>query len=153
MKTLLAKLAFVAAALVAGCALWQWPRAAAVAPQKESAPGAADPAKKSATRELFEQRCARCHGRDGRGRTRVGEMLDAPDFTDAGWWRRAPADARLRAAIADGKGEMPAFGKKLSRSEIAALAAFVREFAPSGGRARRAVEGPRTRRPSDSDPD
>ena len=87
-------------------------------------------AKKSQVKELFVQRCARCHGRDGRGATKLGEIVGAPDFTDADWWEEGVSDERLKWAIAEGKGEMPAFAKKLTRAEIAALAAYVREFAP-----------------------
>lgn len=94
--------------------------------------GAQDAAgeRKSQTKELFVQRCARCHGRDGRGATKLGEILKPPDFTDADWWKGGVSDARLRRAIADGKGEMPGFAKRLTRAEIAALASYVREFAP-----------------------
>ena len=88
-------------------------------------------AKKARVKELFVQRCARCHGRDGRGATKLGEIVNAPDFTDADWWKGV-SDARLKRAIVEGKGEMPAFAKKLTRPEIAALAAYVREFAPRG---------------------
>ena len=86
--------------------------------------------KKAQVRELFVQRCARCHGRDGRGATKLGEIVNPPDFTDADWWKDGVGDERLKRAIAAGKGEMPAFAKKLTRPEIAALAAYVREFAP-----------------------
>lgn len=86
--------------------------------------------KKERVKELFVQHCARCHGRDGRGKTKLGEILQPPDFTDADWWKGGRSDARLRSAIAEGKGEMPAFAKKLKRADIAALAAYAREFAP-----------------------
>lgn len=103
------------------------------------APGATQSqadAKRAQVEELFVQRCARCHGRDGRGKTKLGEMVEAPDFTDGDWWAGGVSDARLRASIHDGKGEMPAFGRKLSRSEISSLAAYVRAFAPERGEKR-----------------
>jgi mono/diheme cytochrome c family protein len=120
----------IAAACAALAALCLW--------QSSGARGAAGPqssagAKKAEVKELFVRRCARCHGRDGRGATKLGEMVEAPDFTDAGWWGRGVSDARLKAAIAEGKGEMPAFGRKLTRPEISALAAYVRGFAPERG--------------------
>ena len=80
------------------------------------------------TAELFKDRCARCHGEDGRGQTVVGRMVGAPDFTKEGWWDEEKDERRFVLSIAEGKGEMPAFGRKLSRPEIKALAAYVKTF-------------------------
>jgi len=80
------------------------------------------------TKQLFKEKCARCHGADGRGQTVLGDMLGAPDFTDKGWWRDDTNDARLVDTIANGKIEMPAFGKKLTKQKIASLAVYVRGF-------------------------
>jgi cbb3-type cytochrome c oxidase subunit III len=80
------------------------------------------------TAEMFNDRCARCHGEDGRGRTVIGRMVGAPDFTKEGWWDGEKDERRFVRSIAEGRGEMPAFGKKLSRPEIRALAAYVRTF-------------------------
>ena len=79
-------------------------------------------------KELFGERCARCHGADGRGRTTLGEMLSAPDFTDESFWDEGKSNRRLVNSIAEGKGEMPAFSKKLSKREINQLAEYVRGF-------------------------
>lgn len=124
MKTAVLK-RMIAAACAALAVLCLWHTSGA----QEAGKSRAD-AKREQVRELFADRCARCHGRDGRGATKLGEMVKAPDFTDADWWKGGVTDARLRASIADGKGEMPAFGRKLSRSEISSLAAYVRGFAP-----------------------
>ena len=83
------------------------------------------------TAELFKDRCARCHGEDGRGQTVVGQMVGAPNFTDKGWWDEEKDEHRFVHSITEGKGEMPAFGKKLSRPEIKALAAYVKTFRKS----------------------
>lgn len=77
---------------------------------------------------VFQERCARCHGADGRGQTVVGGMLGVPDFTDAKWWKEDKSDKRLITSVTEGKGEMPAFGKKLTRQEIRALVSHVRRF-------------------------
>ncbi len=77
---------------------------------------------------LFEEKCARCHGADGRGRTTLGEMLSAPDFTDERFWGEDKSERRLVNSITAGKGEMPAFGKKLSKRDIGGLADYVRSF-------------------------
>lgn len=77
---------------------------------------------------LFGEKCARCHGADGRGRTTLGEMLSAPDFTDERFWGEEKSERRLVNSITGGKGEMPAFGKKLSKRDISGLADYVRAF-------------------------
>ena len=76
-------------------------------------------------REVFVAHCARCHGADGMSHTSMGEMTQAPDLTDAGWQARRSA-ARMIASVTNGRGEMPAFKRKLSRQEIAAAVAYVR---------------------------
>jgi mono/diheme cytochrome c family protein len=86
------------------------PRAAAV-PQKGRA------AQVERGRAVYSEHCARCHGPDGRGRTRMGETVEPPDLSDPAW---------LRASVAKGLGQMPAFRKKLSRQDIAASVAYVR---------------------------
>src|SRR5258708_2993784 len=66
----------------------------------------------------FKATCARCHGEDGRGDTVLGEIMTPPNFTDAKWWKDV-TDERLIDSITNGKDEMPAFGKKLTKHEIA----------------------------------
>lgn len=84
--------------------------------------------KAAQAKALFGEKCARCHGADGRGRTTLGEMLSAPDFTDERFWAEEKSERRLVDSITAGKGEMPAFGRKLSKREIGALAEHVRSF-------------------------
>jgi cytochrome c oxidase cbb3-type subunit 3 len=79
-------------------------------------------------KSLFAGKCARCHGPNGRGQTVLGQMLGAPDFTDRKWWRHHDKDAELIKSISNGNGDMPAFGKKLSKTEISLLASYVRQF-------------------------
>jgi mono/diheme cytochrome c family protein len=76
---------------------------------------------------LFRENCARCHGRDGTGRTLMGEMMNVPNFTYA-WWQETTGDERLINSITRGRRQMPAFGEKLSRSEVRSLVAYVRRF-------------------------
>lgn len=77
---------------------------------------------------LFKEKCSRCHGREGDGATTIGEMLEVPDFTNPKWWGKAPTNARLVYSVTNGKHEMPAFGKKITKSEIEWLIAYVRLF-------------------------
>ncbi len=81
--------------------------------------------------DLFRNNCARCHGVDGRGATPLGHTFNAPDFTDAEWWQKhssITSTRTLRSIVARGKGGMPAFGKKLKRTEINFLVHHVRRF-------------------------
>ena len=78
---------------------------------------------------LFIENCARCHGADGRGETPMGKLFGATNLADAGWWKRERvSEKRLASSIRDGRKQMPAFGKKLSTEEIAALVALVKTF-------------------------
>ena len=76
-------------------------------------------------RAVYEEKCARCHGADGAGHTRLAEVVEPPDLTDAAWQRKR-SSARMIASVSNGLGQMPAFKKKLSRQEIAAAVAYVR---------------------------
>jgi len=81
--------------------------------------------------DLFRTNCARCHGADGRGDTPLGHTYNAPDFTDAEWWRKhsdITSTRRLASIVSHGKAGMPAFGKKLKPREIKLLVNYVRRF-------------------------
>lgn len=81
--------------------------------------------------DLYRTNCARCHGAEGHGDTPLGRTFNAPDFTDQNWWQEHAAitsTRNLTAIVTNGKGNMPAFGKKLNRSEINLLVAYVRRF-------------------------
>lgn len=109
--------------------------------RSDSAPGLRDDqqtnaqTKKSSTsvNDLFRNNCARCHGADGRGDTPLGHTYKTPDFTDAEWWRKhanITSTGSLISIVTRGKGGMPAFGKKLTRSQIRLLVSHVRKFKP-----------------------
>ena len=76
-------------------------------------------------RAVYEARCTRCHGADGAGRTRMADIVEPPDMSDPAWQRQR-STARMVASVSNGRGQMPAFKKKLSRQEIAAAVAYVR---------------------------
>lgn len=76
-------------------------------------------------RSIYEANCARCHGGDGTSHTTMGEMTQAPDLTDAAWQSKR-STSRMTSSVANGRGDMPAFKKKLSARDIAAAVAFVR---------------------------
>ncbi len=74
---------------------------------------------------IYEKKCATCHGKDGKGHTRMGEKLGIKELAvlPAGSTTTA---ADVEKVVRDGKGKMPAFKDKLSDDEIKALAAFVK---------------------------
>ena len=74
---------------------------------------------------LFSKECATCHGKDGQAKTFKAKFNHARNLTDAKWQTEV-TDERLFNSVHNGKGKMPAFGKKLSDSQINALVAFVR---------------------------
>ena len=76
-------------------------------------------------RAVYEANCVRCHGAGGAGRTRMADIVEPPDLTDAAWQRKR-GNAKMVASVSNGLGQMPAFKKKLSRQEIAAAIAHVR---------------------------
>jgi len=69
----------------------------------------------AAGQQLFLKNCAHCHGADARGD-------EGPDLHGL-----RKSDTRITKIIKEGiKGEMPAFGKKLSDSDVEALISFLR---------------------------
>lgn len=80
----------------------------------------------------YESNCAKCHGADGKGQTKMGQKLGVKDYTDA----KVQADLKDDAAIkaikeglkdADGKTLMkPVEG--MSDDDVKALVAYMRTF-------------------------
>jgi mono/diheme cytochrome c family protein/uncharacterized membrane protein len=100
-------------------------------PQQEvSRPSASTAAGGSAVRQLFRQRCAKCHGADGTGNAARDRLPEIPDFSKAPWHARR-TDAQLLASILDGKDEMPSWRGKISQEQARDLVAHVRAFAPT----------------------
>ncbi|HET7453564.1 MAG TPA: c-type cytochrome [Thermoanaerobaculia bacterium] len=77
---------------------------------------------------LFMQKCAKCHGEDGRAQTEKGKKLKAQNFTDPDF-QQHKSDEQMVEAITNGtEHDMPAFGKTLSAGEIESLVKVVRSF-------------------------
>lgn len=77
-------------------------------------------------RNLFVNNCARCHGADGRADTETGRLYDTPNIS--GGRLKKSSTKRLTRIITNGYGSMPAFGKKLSAADIAALVGYIRRL-------------------------
>ena len=81
---------------------------------------------------LYEKECKKCHGEDGKGKTKMGEKYNAKDYTDAKVQEELKDEAAIKA-IKDGykdkEGKQvmkPAEG--LSDQEIKDLVAYMRKF-------------------------
>ena len=83
-------------------------------------------------KENYEKSCAKCHGTDGKGQTKMGAKLGAKDYTDAKVQAEMKDDAAFKA-IKEGLKDKddkvlmkPAEG--LSDDDIKALVAYMRSF-------------------------
>ena len=83
-------------------------------------------------KETWAKECAKCHGPDGKGDTKMGKKIDIKDFTDAKYQASLKDDAMLKAikeGVKDGdKTKMKGFGDALSDDEVKALVKYVRDF-------------------------
>jgi len=75
--------------------------------------------------------CAKCHGDDGKGQTKMGQRLGARDFTDPKVQADIKDDAAFKAVKEglksdDGRTLMKPYGDTLSDDDIKALVAYVR---------------------------
>ena len=75
---------------------------------------------------LFKAKCAMCHGPDGDGKTKMGEMLKVVDLRSPEVQKQS--DVELAQAITKGKNKMPAYEGKLTKDQITKLVAYVREI-------------------------
>jgi len=85
------------------------------------------PAKAKVAKKLFSQKCVKCHGSDGTGKTIFGQIAGATDLT-ASKWQDKVDDKQIVNSITHGKGQMPSFEKKLSTEQITLLSTYVRTF-------------------------
>jgi cytochrome c553 len=80
----------------------------------------------------YEKDCAKCHGSDGKGDTKMGKKLGAKDYTDPKVQAELKDEAAFKATkegLKDKEGKVlmkPSEG--LSDEEIKALVAYMRTF-------------------------
>jgi cytochrome c6 len=83
-------------------------------------------------KETWDKDCAKCHGADGKGDTKMGKKLEIKDFTDAKYQDSLKDEAMLKAikegVKQDEKTRMKGFGETLNDEEMKALVAYVRKF-------------------------
>jgi mono/diheme cytochrome c family protein len=76
--------------------------------------------------KTFKTNCTQCHGEDGSGNTPIGKALKAKDLRSDEVQKKS--DAELTDVITKGRGNMPAWGSKLSAVEIKSLVAYIRQI-------------------------
>jgi mono/diheme cytochrome c family protein len=84
----------------------------------------ARPDEKSAA--TFKQRCASCHGADGKAESPAGKAMKIASFASPE--AKGKSDKELADIIANGKGKMPKYGASMSADDIKAMVAYVREL-------------------------
>lgn len=80
----------------------------------------------------YTKECAKCHGADGRGKTKMGQKLGAKDYTDAKVQAEMNDDKAFKS-VKDGQKDgdkelMKSYADILSDDEIKALIAHMRAF-------------------------
>jgi mono/diheme cytochrome c family protein len=75
---------------------------------------------------LFQAKCASCHGADGAGKTPMGTALKLRDLRSQDVQNQS--DAELTRIVAKGKNKMPAFDGKLKKDQIDQVVGYVREL-------------------------
>ena len=76
---------------------------------------------------LYDSKCAKCHGKDGRAKSLHAKHVHARDLTTAEW-QNDVSDERIFNSISNGKGKMPSFKKSLTENQIDSLVTFVRQL-------------------------
>jgi cytochrome c553 len=89
--------------------------------------GSAPSAGELSAAQLYSKNCSSCHGRDGHAKGLRGKHVGARNLTDAQWQDRV-SDERIFNSINNGKGKMPAYGKKLSEAQVNSLVNYVRSL-------------------------
>ena len=83
-------------------------------------------------KENWAKHCAKCHGADGKGETKMGRQNGAKDYTDPKVQAELKDENAIKAikeGIVDkGKKKMDPYGDKLTEEETKALIAFMRGF-------------------------
>ncbi len=73
---------------------------------------------------IFKQKCAVCHGPDGKGQTAIGKSMKLRDLGSADVQKQS--DAELKTIVDKGKGKMPA--QKLTAAQTGDVVKYVRTF-------------------------
>jgi mono/diheme cytochrome c family protein len=111
--------------LVLGGMLAVWANKMSIAAKVETIESVATAERVESANPLYISNCARCHGADGKGNTKLGEEMGVPDLTITA---RRMSLTRVKNIISNGLGDMPAYKKKLKAAQITSLANYVRKL-------------------------
>ena len=76
---------------------------------------------------IYADKCAKCHNADGTGNAKYKKQ--GIEDMSAAAWQKAHTDAKISAAINNGKGDfMPAWKGKLKPAEITAVVKHIRSL-------------------------
>ncbi len=82
--------------------------------------------------ENWENNCAKCHGADGKGQTKIGKKLGVKDYTDAKVQAQLTDEDMLKAITdgvkENGKEKMKPFKDDLSEEERRDLIGYIRKL-------------------------
>jgi len=75
---------------------------------------------------VFREKCAMCHGKDGKAQTEMGKKLGAKDLTSSE--AQSLTEAQIQTQIAKGKGRMPGYEGILTDKEIREVVKYVKSL-------------------------
>ena len=88
----------------------------------------ASPAPQKSAQDVYLDKCAVCHAKDGSGNTAKGRKVKAKDLRSAEIQKMS--DAELIKDVSEGKGkDMDGFQKELGADMVKQLVAYCRSFA------------------------
>jgi len=82
-------------------------------------------------KENWEKNCAKCHGPDGKGDTKMGKKVEVKDFTDAKYQASMKDEDMFKAikeGVKDGDKVRMKATEDLTDDEMKALVKYVRDF-------------------------
>src|SRR6185369_10978231 len=81
---------------------------------------------------IYDKECAKCHGADGKGQTKMGRQSGAKDYTDPKVQAELKDENAIKiikeGIVEKDKKKMDPYKDKLNDAEIKALIAYIRAF-------------------------